>query len=608
MKKKQITALALVAMLAIGSLAGCGSKEAASDGGSTTTASSDSSASTESSDASSDDGAAAAATGDIVLPAAEKLPASHDEMLTIEFYDKAANYQGIQSGWYGKVLKDALNVEVNIISPQVSGDGAALYQTRCAAGALGDLIIIDNSEATECVEAGLIADLTPYLSAYPNLMRYEEQIIAFNKMIGNGDKVYAIPLEMNTYGPTAFKDPHVSVYPRVGWDMYTEQGRPELKNMDDLLDLLEAIQTAHPTNDNGDPAYAISMWADWDGTSIENVNQVAKWYGQQVNGSVLLGTDNSIAPLTDKNGAYYKMLNFFYKANQRGLIDPDSVTQDWNNVVSKMQDKRIYLYWYSWQYGFWNTPERGEQGVNMMEIPVADTNLFQEGNFYYGDGRVVCVGSQVPEENLGRMLEFLDWYASPEGAQIQHAGTEGIVYTVNDDGTLTLTEDGLNRFSAEIMIPEDQGGGTWNDGNNAINQWIAQSVDLNPNTGEPYGTDLWSSYIEMNQTKCTKEWSEQFGAADDVAYLADHGLMTVLPSINMALAVDTTDISLIRNQCGDLICDTSWRMVFASSDEEFEQMWDDMTTQLQGFGWDELVEFDTAKYQPVIEARIAAMQ
>ena len=30
---------------------------------------------------------------------------SHDEELTLEVYDQAANYQGLQTGWFGKVLK-----------------------------------------------------------------------------------------------------------------------------------------------------------------------------------------------------------------------------------------------------------------------------------------------------------------------------------------------------------------------------------------------------------------------------------------------------------------------------------------------------------------------
>ena len=84
------------------------------------------------------------------------------------------------------------------------------------------------------------------------------------------------------------------------------------------------------------------------------------------------------------------------------------------------------------------------------------------------------------------------------------------------------------------------------------------------------------------------------------------GQLGMVANINIPLASDTTDIALIRSQCGDLVCDTSWRMVFATSEEEFEQMWDDMCTQLEGFGWNDLVAFDTEKYQPLIDARAAA--
>ena len=116
-----------------------------------------------------------------------------------------------------------------------------------------------------------------------------------------------------------------------------------MKNLDDLLDTLKRIQDAYPTNEAGDKTYALSLWPDWDGTSIENVNQLTKWYGQEVNGSILLGTDNSITPLTDKDGAYYKMLKFLYKANQMGLVDPDSATQDWNAACDKMRQGRVHL-------------------------------------------------------------------------------------------------------------------------------------------------------------------------------------------------------------------------------------------------------------------------
>lgn len=545
-----------------------------------------------------------------VMPnAAGAAEVSHDEELTLEVYDVAANYQGIQNGWYAKILKDKFNLVQNIIAPQVSGDSASLYQTRCASGNLGDIVILDNADMLDCVDAGLIMDLSADLEGYPNLMKYQEQINQFNAGIGDGTGIYAIPCQMNSIGPTAYVEDTVYSCARIPWDLYSEQGAPELTSTQDLLDLLAKIQEAHPTNEAGDHAYALSLWSDWDGTSISNVNEITKWYGQEVNGSVLIGTDNTITPLTDKDGAYYKMLHFLYEANQMGLVDPDSATQDWNAACEKMQQKRVYLFWYNWQRGFWNTPENGAAGENYVAVPLSDMNVYQTSATYYGDGRVWGLGSGVDEDTKARILEYLDWLCTPEALTYQHVGQEGLIYTVNEDGTYSLTADGFNRFTSDLEVPEELGGGLWQDGQNQVNQWIVAAIEENTETGESYTPDLWASTQEANQTKTTIEWSERFdGAANEVEYLKEKGLMTTVASVNIALEADNTDIALMRSQCGNVVCDSSWRMIFAADDAEFDEMWDAMCTQLEGFGWDQVVEFDTAKYQPVITARAQAAE
>lgn len=552
---------------------------------------------------------ASAMLGTAVPALASETEEAEEEELTLEVYDVAANYQGEQIGWYAKEIKDRFNIKLNIIAPQVSGDAASLYSTRTASGDLGDIIILDNSHMQDCIDAGLILDISDQIGNYENLQKYSEQINLFNDDINAAlgtEGTWAIPCEMNSNGPTAYMETTVYTMPRLRWDLYTEQGSPDLEDLDDLLDVLEAIQTAHPTNDAGDNAYALSLWSDWDGTSIETVNQLTKWYGQEVNGSVLIGNDNSITDLLDKDGAYYKMLNFFRDANERGLVDPDSATQDWTTACEKMQEGRVYLFWYSWQYGFWNSPAKGEEDQNYIGIPIADMNVFQVSDTYYGDGRCWAVGSQVDEATRDRILEFLDWLASPEGLMLQHVGQEGVVYTVGEDGKYTLTEQGLTRFSSSFEVPEEYGGGDWNDGNNQVNQWIVAGIEINPNTGETYSSDYWSSYLELNNTQENQEWTDKFGAANEVEYFENSGQLSPVPSINKTLASDDTDIALIRSECGTQICDSSWQMIFASSDEEFDQMWDTLVETVKGLGWDDLVAYDTEKYQPVIEAREAA--
>lgn len=531
------------------------------------------------------------------------------EPMELEIYDVAANYQGMQTGWFGKIVKDKFNLDLNIIAPQVAGDGNALYQTRSTAGDLGDIILLDNADLVDCIKSGLIADISADVQKSTNLNKYYDQYKVYNSAIdGNPDgKIYGMPCQITNTSPTTYSETEVYSSPMFPWDYYSELGNPEMKDLNDLLDVMGKIQAAHPTNDAGEPNYALSLWADWDNTSIETVNQLTKWYGYETNGSVLVGNKGDIKVLTDNDGAYYKMLKFFFDANQLGLVDPDSGTQDWDSACTKMKNKQVLLMWYSWQRGFWNTPERANAKNAYIAAPVADMNIFQTSDSYFGDGRAFAVGSQVTEDERARIIEFMDWLISPEGLTYLHDGIEGYNYTVTADGKYELTEDGLYALMENREVPAEFGGGGYSDGMSQINQWPMAGVSINPATGESYSSNYWSTYLEANKTTMTKEWSAKYGAANQVEYLIKAGQLQVIPNINMILPSDTTDIELIRSQCGQLTCDTSWQMIFASSEDEFNQLWEDLKVQLDGFGWKDLVAFDKAKYQKIVDARAAAM-
>ena len=225
--KKRILSVILATMLTTSMvLSGCGGGgQSSNEGGG------DQSATTDTSNAENDNSAAANTGSESTGDSEGAAPAvSHDTELTLEVYDVAANYQGLQTGWYGKILKDKFNIVLNIIAPQVSGDGEALYQTRTAAGNLGDIVLLDNADMLECIDVGLVADISADIQNYPNLMKYWEQIEKFNAAIGDGSGIYAIPTEMNTNGPTAYMKETVGSMPRIPWDFYSELGAPDLKD------------------------------------------------------------------------------------------------------------------------------------------------------------------------------------------------------------------------------------------------------------------------------------------------------------------------------------------------------------------------------------------
>ncbi|GHU69768.1 hypothetical protein FACS189450_03180 [Spirochaetia bacterium] len=537
-----------------------------------------------------------------------------DAPLTLELFDVAANYQGIQPGWFGKVIKDKFNIQLNVIAPQVSGDGRTLYQTRAASGNLGDIVILDNTDFLDCVKSGLVMDISGLIGNYKNLTAFDTQIKAYNAAIpGAASKLYGIPCQMTNTSPTSFSGQTVYSSPWLPWDYYTEIGSPRLRNTNDLLDALEKIQKAHPVNATGDKAYAISLWPDWDVTSNEMANQTLKWYGVEVasgqpTSSVLLDTRGTMKPLTEDAGEYRRLLKFFFDANQRGIVDPDSGTQQWDQMVVKMQNKRVYLWWYNWQTGFWNNTARGNSRENFYPVPVEDMYIFQDGDSYFGDGRVWGVGSKVDAAKRDRIMAFLDWLASPEGLDTVHNGIKGFNYTVQPDGTYARTAAGEVAFSENPPVPAEFGGGGWNDGNSWINQWMAASVSLNPITKYPYDYNFWPAEIEKAKTTTMREWEAKYGAQNQVDYLVKNNKIGVVPRVNVILPSDPTDIQLIRSQCGEIVKDTSWKMIFARNEAEFNRLWSDMKTQLVGFGWDKLYQYDTQKFQAIVDARAAAIR
>ena len=529
------------------------------------------------------------------------------ELLTIDVYDDAANYNGIQSGWFAKLIKDKFNIELNIIASQVVGN--TIYATRSEEGNLGDILVVDKAKFPEIVEAGLAKDISDKLPACENIMKFKTQIDVYNKgLTGEDGKYYGIPTEMTDTSPTSITDDVIYSSPMLRWDLYKQIGSPKLETLDDLLAALEKIHEVHPTNEEGDPAYPFSLWPDWDGNDNmigpANVVQLTTWYGQKLKGSAMLMPDLTFSPLYERENAYYKITKFLNQANQKGLVDPDSGTQNWDNACAKMSSGRVDVMWYSWQVGFWNSVDRLNAGTAFRFIPVNDMKFYADADRYFGSDRMFGIGAGVEGEKYDRIMEFLDWYASPEGATFEHDGIEGLNYVV-ENGKFKPYKD--NALMDNLPVPDEFGGGGFSDGNNAINQWIVSAICVNPNTGERYAQKYWQSYKDMTMTEMKKEWTEVFGAEDDVSWMKANDKLLASPSVDFTPAADNNDIIALRAEINSKLCEYTWNLIMTcSTDEEFETMWDAMVAELDGLGYKDLYEYDCGVWQPEVDAKKAA--
>ena len=534
--------------------------------------------------------------------------ASAEEPMEIVFFDDAANYNGEQTGWFAKVVLDRFNIKLNIIATQVIGD--EVFATRSADGDLGDIIIMDKSKFADVVKAGLVKDISDKIGEIKSLQPFISQIDTFNHdFLGMEAGVYyGIPDQMTDTSPTTLTSEMVYSSPQLRWDLYKAIGMPEIKDENDLLDALAKIHEIHPTNEAGDPAYPISLWPDWDNgdnmSGPANVVQLTTWWGDKLKGSAMLKPDFSFVKLYDRDSGYYKATKFINKAYQMGLVDPESFEQDWNSIHPKISSGRIDLIWYDWQPGFWNSQERLDNGTAFQMIPVTNFFYYADADTYYGGDRAWGIGSKVEGEKYDKIIEFLDWYASPEGLTFEHCGIEGLNYTVGEDGKFIPYKD--NALMDNLPVPEEYGGGGFNDGNNAINQWLLAAKCTNPNTGETYTSTFWASYIAKNMTQMKKEWQERFNADNPVDWLKKNNRVYISPNCAARIETDSDDIAVLRNTIDPRLAQLTWQLFKAESDEEFEAKWDEMVEEIEGLGYDELYKFDVAKWQVQVDAKIAA--
>lgn len=577
MKKKLISAV-LCTALVVSTLAGCGSKKTENTG--------------------SKDG-------------------NYDKFITVDVYDDFANYQGIQSGWFAKVVKDKFNMELNIIAPNVAGGGDTLYQTRSAAGDLGDLVLINtnNGRLNDVVSAGLVMDATDLMEGKDILENYGDAVTATNTGLSE-DGMYAFPNSVSSDAATdASEGLEPTFGPYIRWDYYKQLGYPEMNNLEDFLDVLEQMQTLARQTEGSDDIYAISLFKDWDDNMLNNAKQIACMYGYDEVGFDLLSADgSSTQSVIDDDSVYIQALKFFYEANQRGLVDPDSTTQNYDTWSAKYTNgKVLYCPWPWVGQNLYNTAENKAAGKGFMFAPVKDMKIFSYGSCPEGDSsRVICIGSNA--EDPQRMADFIDWLYSPEGIRLNGqsngaAGIEGLTYEINSDGKPELTDFGKEALpNNSVEVPEEYGGGNWKDGVSALNFKPVNLEDIDPDTGEAYDWQTWETTIANNQTELDKDWAEHMGASSTMEYVQNNNMIEVAPGSSYSIPEADSNITTVRGQCKSAVVDNSWKMIFASSDSEFASILKDMQTTAKGLGYDDVLEVDEQNAKDWTAARKASAE
>lgn len=518
-----------------------------------------------------------------------------NEVIKLNVYSQLANFSGKQIGWSADILKKKFNVELNIIP---EGDG--VFETRMTSGNLGDIVVwgADNDKYPLAVKNNLLFgweddnvldEYGPYIKKnMPDALKKNKEL---TKTITNGasDKLYGFGANVALNS----KDHESFFYTwDTRWDLYKKLGYPKIKNLQDYHKMLKNMQKLCPSDDSGNKVYAVSLWPDWDDAMVMYVKAMATaYYGYD---ELALGlydpTNGKYHDALEENGPYLEMLKWFNDLYQDGLIDPDSMTQTYDEMIAKVQNggTLFSIFNYSGSLGY-NTKEHTSAGKLMYCMKPEDASPIVYGMNTQGGDRVWSIGAKT--EYPEKCMEIINYLATPEGRMTMEYGPKGYTWDYDDQKHAYLTDVGMKCQKDKNTTMGGGYKGSYHDGELQINN-VTWSLDAsNPDSdGETYNKESWASYNATPSSDIEKDWRDKTGSTTINEYM-EKGKYTVAPGTSFSKETQDTTLKTTWNQVTTEIKNSSWKAIYAKSDKKFDSVVASMKKSAKKYGYDKCVEW-----------------
>ncbi len=514
--------------------------------------------------------------------------------ITLTVYSELANVAGEQTGWSAKILLDKFNVKLNIVT---AADG--VFETRMESGNLGDIVVFGGEANYQtALEAGLLYDWNEdnliqeygaYIYEHMKPALEKNQNLTSELTGGASDALYGFGF--NVAESSENHDAFLYTWD-LRWDLYKELGYPEIKDLDDLLEVFKQMKAIEPTDVNNNPTYAVSLWPDWDGDMVMYVKSLASaYYGYD---EFAMGLHDPITgtyyDALQEDGPYLEMLKFFNDLYQNDLLDPNSMTQTYDDAATKL--KAGGTFWSIFNYAgclAYNTEEHLAENKMMCSIAPEEAAPIVYGMSTTGGNRTWCIGANT--ENPELCMEIINWLCTPEGYMTYLYGPKDLCWYYDEQGYTHFTEFGktasINRDT--MMTGDYEGLGTFNDGCLQINNTTWSGMATNPDSnGEVYNWEYWKS--EQKEASCDIEadWRDYFEVSSSYEYFEKTGY-TVSPATTFTMAKKDKDLDTTWESVKGCIVKYSWRAMYAKTDAEFDQIVSEMITEAKGYGYDTCV-------------------
>ena len=515
---------------------------------------------------------------------------------TITLYPYNAGLQsGPVTGWLGDyLLEKGIILEVIPYSEEKT-------QAMLASGSLPDIVVFNSAtNAKAALEAGMLLPLDDYQDQLPHVM--ENDILKAGldyarEYYGTEDgelSILPFGVGKNTLYAAADTDRYAI---KLNYQLYEQIGAPEFEKLEDVIPILKEMQQAYPQNEEGMNVYAMNLFSDFDTTHFFNMMSIYSILGYHWNYlpygieyEIETGTPYSIFR---EDSVYRRGARFMYELNQQGLLDPDSLTQERATADKKVSSKSSVAGW---------AGVPGWAGKGYLPVPFDEFKPSLVTEEPYGK---VGIAISANAENVDTCLKFVDMLADYDALLTLYNGPQGDRWDIKD-GKLVMTD----KFKEYL----EAGGGTYVLENGEeyslfnIVSYIPNMGNTIEKYGEPFPMTLWTEYVDRQyETEDAQAWSARYGYKYLKDLLEAENKMTAVMDTSFVpfLTPDSDDMKLTLAALKDVIVPSTWELIYAKDDAEFEQIWSRMKQNAEALGLEDVISY---KVEDIAQAKETAKQ
>ena len=507
------------------------------------------------------------------------------EPVTLDVYSQLSGFQGEQQGWFAQILLDKFHVKLNFIY-----DGSDdFYERQVESKDLGDIVIwgTDSEQYRSAIDSGLLLDWEKdgLLSDYGTYMKtHMEKALEKNRRISNGHIYgfgYDVAAESGEFGDFDY-------HPDIRWDLYEQIGKPEVKELEDYVEVLKQMKEICPTSDSGKETYGVSLFSDWDGDMMMFAKSTCtNFFGQDEFGVGLYDVNSGqFEGCLQEDGSYLRVLRFYNALYRNGLLDPESQSQGYAGCVEDYRDGAAFFCIFGWLAApEYNSVNHTADGKMMLPLAAQNQNTLVYGLNENGGNRLWTIGSKTEYPQL--VMAVMNWLCTPEGRLTVEYGPKGVGWDYDMDKNICLLEPGYRAKTGEtIDMPENSGfSGVWQDGIPQFNNTTWTIHTRNPESnGQTYQYTYWPNVAGMSVSGIQQRWQEANGVLTAREYLTGFQYSVSKPNTYTA-GSKSSELGEVWGKVTEIIRSGSWEVIFAKTEGECEEKIDQMCREADKAGY-----------------------